>query len=572
MFNIPELDAMVIPTLDRHSLVQCSQVNKHWYKAAMPQIWKKVSKLKLSKRASFRRVVLEDYLYHQWQQQLPEQLGMASVEALNLHVPALTRYGGFVTDLPDALDLVTYLQPTKEYPQSNTPEPSEHTLFRHLAKQCPQRHFPELQLFNRHFADILLVDLLADCILPWCKELVIGELEGGTDDEKTTASATILRRLLSNASTKLRRLDINLFDVEEPNTQLILPNNPEQRFHKGLTSLRLMRCGGVGSDPWNFWRWLFEGCGDVSFLSIENVSKDMLGSLVEAIGLRMPKLERLRLGDYSLVAEEDQMAGPEHSIHFLDHELALLLLASKGAGGGDGLKTINLRSTTNLGPISYQILDVHKDSLEDFQSTGPATNESLMRILSTYPHLMRFATIDDMFYPLDFQYRDTPALLFIDWDYATRSFRPWPCELTLKTLHISIAMPPATDGHYWAMHRQVYRRLARLTLLEELWLGHSPEHEDPEEPYQTDCLQLTLESGLEILGGLKNLRGINIVHMEHSIGLIEVQWMIKSWPKLMSIYGLDEDSEANQWLKDNHPKLTKPIWYPLAYYYEERQE
>lgn len=104
--------------------------------------------------------------------------------------------------------------------------------------------------------------------------------------------------------------------------------------------------------------------------------------------------------------------------------------------------------------------------------------------------------------------------------------------------------------------------------------GHDPSTEDEgdeesEVSCQEDCLQLTLESGLEILGGLKDLRGINVAHMEHGMGIAEVQWMVKSWLKLKSIFGLKEDSEAYLWLKENHPELTKPIWYKLDYYKEE---
>ncbi|KAF9309024.1 hypothetical protein BG003_010289 [Podila horticola] len=575
MFDIPELDAMVVPMLDRHSLVQCSQVSKRWYKAVMPQIWKKVPKLKSSKRATFRQVVLEDYLYHQRKQQQLEQLDVAPIEELDLSVPVLTRYGGYTIDLPEALDLLKYLQPTQEDPRSDPSDPSEYDLFRRLAVHCSQRQFPKPQLFNRHFSDLALVELLADCILPWCEELAIGDFYGNINDEQTTVSTTTLRRLLSKASTKLKSLEINLYDIKDSDIPLIRPLDPDEKFQTGLTYLRLMRCGGVGSGSWNFWRWLFEGCGDVSFLIIENVSKDMLGNLVEAIGLRMPKLERLVLGDYSLLAEEDQIIrAPDNGIRFLDHELALLLLASKGAGGGKGLRSIDFGSTITLGPVSYQMLDVHMDTLEDIESRGPADHESLVRVLSTYPRLTKFAAINDSFYPSDFHYVDTPASLFVDWDDASRSFRPWPCESTLKTLYIGIAMPPETDDHYWGMHKQVYRRLARFTLLEELWLGHSPysEHDDSEVPYQEDCLKLTLASGMELLGGLKNLRGINVDNMEHDIGALEVQWMINNWPKLMSIYGLKEDSEAYMWLKDNHSHLTKPIWYPLAYHKEEGHE
>lgn len=324
-----------------------------------------------------------------------------------------------------------------------------------------------------------------------------------------------------------------------------------------MTHLRLMRCGGVGDGAWNFWHWLFQKCGDVSFLCLENISKDMLVNLVQAIGLRMPKLEHLVVGDHSHWDDDEEEAQLDQGVvRYLDHDLALLFLASKGIG--EGLKEIDCGSTTTLGPMAFQMLDMHKNALEDFESRGIASHEGLVRILSTYPRLSRFATINDSLYPYDFQYMDTPAPLFVDWDEFSQSYRPWPCESTLHTLYIGIEMPEPTEDHYMEMHRKVYGRLARLTHLEELWLGHSPYtlYNVTEVSYQEDCLQLTLESGLEILGGLKNLKELNVAHMEHSMGVAEVQWMIKTWPKLKSICGLKMDSEAYLWLKDNHPDLT----------------
>ncbi|KAF9214857.1 hypothetical protein BGZ59_002847 [Podila verticillata] len=577
MFDIPELDAMVIPKLDRHSLVQCSQVNKRWYRAVMPQIWKELPELRLSKWAPLRQVVLEDYCYQQQQQQTPERLEEAFPGVLDFDVPVLTRYGAYMVDFPDALDLVEYFRPTIKDSETDVPlEPSEYDLFRHLSERCPERQFPKVHLFNRHFSQPALVDLLADCILPWCTEWAIGEFYGEIIAERTVVSTTTLKRLFSKASAKLEALEINLYDVIPDDKDLDLQWNPtasSDGSYKGMTYLRLMRCGGVGDGAWNFWHWFFQGCGDVSFLCLENISKDMLGNLAQAIGLRMPKLERIVVGDYShLDGDEEEVQLDQGVVRYLDHDLALLFLASKGIG--EGLKEIDCGSTTILGPMAFQMLDMHKNALLDFESRGPASHEGLVRILSTYPRLCRFATINDLFYPSDFTYMDTPASLFVDWDEFIQSYRPWQCESTLHTLYIGIEMPEPMEDHYMEMHRKVYGRLARLTHLEELWLGHSPytEYDEIEVSYQEDCLQLTLESGLEILGGLKNLKGLNVAHMEHSMGVAEVQWMVKTWPKLKSICGLKEESDAYLWLKNNHPNLTKPIWYPLRYYRDDDKE
>jgi hypothetical protein len=43
--------------------------------------------------------------------------------------------------------------------------------------------------------------------------------------------------------------------------------------------------------------------------------------------------------------------------------------------------------------------------------------------------------------------------------------------------------------------------------------------------YQTTCLELMLDSGLDILGTLTELRVIDITRMKHRLGVDEMEWM-----------------------------------------------
>lgn len=84
--------------------------------------------------------------------------------------------------------------------------------------------------------------------------------------------------------------------------------------------------------------------------------------------------------------------------------------------------------------------------------------------------------------------------------------------------------------------------------------------------YQYDCLEFSLESGLGILGGLKELRVLDVKSTAHRIGIAELEWMRVHWPKLKTIEGLEsrrewagnlEDGQAvrdavEDWI-DNHP-------------------
>lgn len=88
------------------------------------------------------------------------------------------------------------------------------------------------------------------------------------------------------------------------------------------------------------------------------------------------------------------------------------------------------------------------------------------------------------------------------------------------------------------LQRQVYTQLGRLVHLHELCLGvythgnHSwnDRHHIPEF-LQQDCLSMTLESGMALLHGLKNLRTVDLVHMIVGFGDEERQWVEEFWPE-----------------------------------------
>ncbi|KAG0356724.1 hypothetical protein BG005_004336 [Podila minutissima] len=102
----------------------------------------------------------------------------------------------------------------------------------------------------------------------------------------------------------------------------------------------------------------------------------------------------------------------------------------------------------------------------------------------------------------------------------------------------------------------VYDRLAKLTRLKHLDLGF--ENRDPRicawDGYLIDgkfhlryngptfdTLELSLASGLDRLGALKDLEMIGLECINHRIGRAEVVWMAKSWPNLNLVYGLDKE-------------------------------
>ncbi|KAF9344240.1 hypothetical protein BGX34_005851, partial [Mortierella sp. NVP85] len=154
-------------------------------------------------------------------------------------------------------------------------------------------------------------------------------------------------------------------------------------------------------------------------------------------------------------------------------------------------------------------------------------------------------------YPPGFLLR-VDAKTFVDYDLDLESLRPWRCEASLKTLKVVIDGIPRPDligegvieeeypGQGREIQGRVFDRLARLTNLEYLILGGGEYKVG-----KTECLEMSLESGLGKLSGLKRLKELDVVGMEAKIGTNEFQWMMENWPSQCCIRGLEEDGHTD---------------------------
>ncbi|KAG0033203.1 hypothetical protein BGZ82_006204 [Podila clonocystis] len=107
------------------------------------------------------------------------------------------------------------------------------------------------------------------------------------------------------------------------------------------------------------------------------------------------------------------------------------------------------------------------------------------------------------------------------------------------------------------LQQGVYRQLARLTKLQYLSLGQICCSQYQGEVYnvvQTDCLEMSLESGVGELASLKELRFLNVSNMDLRITRAERQWMDTVWPDLVlrtRKYPLDyEESDEEDYTSD----------------------
>ncbi|KAF9309496.1 hypothetical protein BG003_009695 [Podila horticola] len=106
-----------------------------------------------------------------------------------------------------------------------------------------------------------------------------------------------------------------------------------------------------------------------------------------------------------------------------------------------------------------------------------------------------------------------------------------------------------TVEHSHNVQRQVYRLLARQTKLEVLDLGHRWSDNDWTVSYpfyQYYSLEMSIESGLEELGVLKEIRELDLRLINHKITVRELEWMVEHWPKLRTVKGLVQEKRSGQ--------------------------
>ncbi|KAK3811112.1 MAG: hypothetical protein J3Q66DRAFT_351063, partial [Benniella sp.] len=264
--------------------------------------------------------------------------------------------------------------------------------------------------------------------------------------------------------------------------------------------------------------------------------RDFFSSLVEGIHTHMPKLNKLILRECNLD----------------NNDVAALLSSSH-----HGWKEIVLEGVpTAINGPAMEVLMQQCSVLEKFVADRCEffSGHDAVRVLASSPNLHTSITAR------------VDAIVFADRCPHTGSLREWACEASLISLRIRITGMPRPDllecqvqesypGEGREIQSQVYDRLARLTKLESLWLGESFSSGS-----QFDSLELSLESGLHKLSGLKSLKELGVISLALKIGVEEVQWMAENWPELRTIYGMGLPNEspykeAVEWLQRNRPDI-----------------
>jgi len=413
----------------------------------------------------------------------------------------------------------------------------ESELLRHLFTRCsPDVQVKSFWLYTYSLSlerDNLMKEMI-DFTLPRLRHL---HIQVPLPIPQTRASG--LMDLLDRCGTLLWKLELNIGVIGDAGTKVgDAPTEYEPNGWASLKELTLYEWNDKANDK-TFWSWLFKRCGEVENLEV----REFWGTaefLAQAMRTHMPKLNQCTLG---ISNQPSQM--PEDAV-------ATLL-----SGSCNGWKRVKLGSGAVFGGMAMNALEKHYSTLEALDLSGCGqSSDDFVQVLRSCTHLHSFANFG--------HYGRVDARAFIDLDPETGSLRPWKCEATLKELKVRIAGVPRSYMEHdsdpekecpdpgFDLNGRLYDRLARLTHLETLHLGDK----DPDDDLLD--LEMSLESGLHKLAGLRSLKELSVGSSSTKVNVKEVRWMAKHWPKLRVIKGLHEDGdswEAVEWLRKHHPQI-----------------
>jgi len=535
MLDLPELDDVIVQQLSQHNLAQCARVSKKWHALVSPHLWRDflwvcVHSPRRGRRVDVRTMVLEDYLAEQ-QYQESQNYGGVEEPSVRLRpsppLSTLSRYGHWIRKLPDLDRLCSALE--HRSPAEGDSSPTKDELLLHLLKRCS----PDIQadVFQMNTEDM---DLEPDSP----RKSIVGftlprvrRLHMRIDRPFPPSGLLKLMELLGQC-TVMETLELGVNITFSGTTDVKGKQiESEPKSWTSLKELTLFHCND-NTETNAFWLWLLRRCSRVERVRIDKYSGTAQG-FVQGMLAHMPHLCEISLGRSFL------------GRGCMSENVVTTFLS----GSRNGWKTVRLQSSRNVGSTLMDALAKHFCTLEvlEFAKRDETFNKYLVQVLSSCPNLRKLTS---MYFVVGWVCFVLDAKSFIDLDPNTGLLKPWACEGSLKELRVVIVGIPRPDlkgddvieetypGQGREIQGRVYDRLARLTNLETLWLG------DDHGGGGDQSLEMSLQSGLDNLSGLKNLKELNVHGMKTKIGAKEIPWMKVNWPKIRVIYGVDRDGSV----------------------------
>lgn len=547
MLDLPELNDIICGYLNRSDLVQCVRVSKRWYSAVIPYLWRDVSWISSRDKnmKAFCMMILKDYRAEQRHKELQrKEDGMDEPSQAQSPYPSLTlsKCGLWIRMLPGLNSLEEAFRPLTSPRQVMAPTSNE--LLLHLFKHCSTQVQVDFLSIDLDDLDLDSGNAVLDFSLPRLRRLLFR----GSFVSRSSGTQKLMQ-LMTFLDLHVTALEILDLDADFSDTGMISTEDPTEDGPKGLRTLKTLGLHGWNgsADTKAFLSWMLKKCSSVNRLLIDRYY-GITQPLVEGMLMHLPKLDEITFN-----------AAPYGTDRTVDNMMAHIL-----SGSNKGWRMAKFQSGARIGKATIEALKKHFSTLEilDMAGSNGVTGDHLVQVLGS---CTRLHMLSNMYRFHNASHHPTiNAKAFIDADPGSGALKPWSCEKTLKHFGIVITGIPRPDlkrgdtvaeeypGQSQEIHGQVYDRLARLTNLETLWIGIECSW------FQSDCLVMSLESGLEKLSGLKKMKVLDVRSMYTRIGVKEVQWMTEHWPRLREIYGLcgiRHDEQAVRWLRENRPDI-----------------
>ncbi|KAG9068298.1 hypothetical protein KI688_010564 [Linnemannia hyalina] len=591
ILDIPELANLLASYLSLLDLSICIRVSKSWNYTFVPHIWHIIPPpasifMAQSTHESaelLRLATRSDFLAAQQQPQDSSQ-GINNKAACSATTTTTT----------------ATVDPTQD---STSPEPTEQELLLHLLKYCPNLQSLHLDQWSGTNADLDFWRTFARDVVPSLVQFRVEFTYQCPNREKPytgPVTVSIPPILIDKCSSMMNQLTIpytNVF-LETSLQEQEQDQDVEAAAMVSISNEAIEDAGEENEDPAGNEESLeLAECTKLRRLEIDNSTASSLRLLADALRTGLPNVDEIEIS---------------YGDHYNDEFVADAVVASVLSANRKGWRNVSLPT---LDTLSSEALVQHSTTLESLQvrNTPGFTSAQMCQILSTSPYLHTFMILSEG-ECVEPHVSHILAEDFIDLDPVTNSLRPWPCVSTLKLFRakiLGIPRPDITQTHYGCtrgepavgngeegngavvlqethsgqgreLQAHVYERLSSFTRLKVLGLGHDDrdfgnENNFVEEPsgawvlgdqaYQYECLEMSLDSGLQKLETLKDLEEVNVFRMATCVGVQEVKWMTKAWPRLVSVEGLNADTNeerAETWLRRYCPGiLSNPCSFEL---------
>lgn len=552
---IPELVQEIAYHLALHDLTQLVRVSKEWYYACTPHLWRDIKILTTQQRSAFMEPAAQEALIRN--RDLVRLFWCRVSSSAN----PLAAFGNTYGQQP--LHLADICFQTETYgPKDQKP------LFECLIavlEQCP--FLIVLDILNPPPAGVVVENLL-ECIaqsLPHLRRLTLFA------EDEPRVQPYVVKEFLETVSTELEYLSMGIKFCHRDNTMSTSAmDRPVQgsRLHPKLKCVGLYMNFSDDKDMTIFPLVLsgfLRGCTNLEVIDNRKHLSVSRASWVWNYPAIIDILERL-LGVRWKQLLVRQAASPR-SDEDISTEITSIVF-------GASVDTSATTSSSSLIQEAWYRICIGK-----CPSSMTLTNGAILSAVTTQPHGPYVIHVDNSD---SMKSSDVQAILRQDRSLRCLSSRlpptilvtdmisspPWPCRW-ITHLKIQISGIPRPDIYTdyknrlaptllgvsmkqsRAIQRQVLAQLGQLTLLQTLSLGaDSPAVElevstDKNEEcvffdrrLQLSCLEMTLESGLGLLAGLRDLKQLTVANMDHRIGVAELQWMERSWPNIKGVNGL----------------------------------